>query len=340
MNPRHRRLLIPGLLLALLAIVVISSVANRSDAATSAPQVVSTLSDGRINESSGLVISPDDPDRAYTINDSGGAPVVYAVSISTGRTLGAATIDADLVDTEALSIDPDGTLWIADTGDNRGDRTDAALYSLPEIADGTTSVEAQRYPVTYPGGSIDVEALAIDPTSGATYLISKGLFGGTVFRLPADLAQDRDNRAEVLAGDVPGLVTDAAFTPDGRHVVARDYSEAYVLDPVTWQIETSAELPPVDQGETLAMEPSGRSYLIGSEGTGSPLIRVPFTPPADDADGASAEPSPTPTEAVMGSTGTAVPPEGGGFAGATWFWGFVVVALLAAISGAMTTKRR
>ncbi|MCL8252776.1 esterase-like activity of phytase family protein [Aeromicrobium fastidiosum] len=338
MNPRHRRLLIPGLLLALLVVVLISSVANRSDAAEAGPQTVSTLSDGRINESSGLVVSPDDPDRAYTINDSGGAPVVYAVSISTGRTLGAATIDADLVDTEALSIDPDGTLWIADTGDNRGERTDAALYSLPEIADGTTSVTAERYPVTYPGGSIDVEALAIDPTSGAKYLISKGLFGGTVFRLPDDLAQDRPNQPETLAGDVPGLVTDAAFTPDGRHVVARDYSEAYVLDPVTWQIEASSELPPVDQGETLAMEAGGRSYLIGSEGTASPLIRVPFTPPA--AGDASDGPSATPTEATSGRTGTAVPPDGGGFAGATWFWGFVVVALLAAISGAMTTKRR
>ncbi len=337
MNPRHRRLLIPGLLLALLVIVLISAVANRSDAAEAGPQTVSTLSDGRINESSGLVVSPDDPDRAYTINDSGGAPVVYAVSIATGRTLGAATIDADLVDTEALSIDPDGTLWIADTGDNRGERTDAALYSLPEIADGTTSVEARRYPVTYPGGSIDVEALAIDPTSGTKYLISKGLFGGTVFRLPDDLAQDRPNQAETLAGDVPGLVTDAAFTPDGRHVVARDYSEAYVLDPVTWQIEASSELPAVDQGETLAMEAGGRSYLIGSEGTASPLIRVPFTPPAD---GATDAPSATPSEATAGRTGTAVPPDGGGFAGATWFWGFVVVALLAAISGAMTTKRR
>ncbi|MBD8606640.1 hypothetical protein IFT73_07215 [Aeromicrobium sp. CFBP 8757] len=339
MNPRHRRLLIPGLLLALLVVVLISSVANRSDAAEAGPQTVSTLSDGRINESSGLVVSPDDPDRAYTINDSGGAPVVYAVSISTGRTLGAATIDADLVDTEALSIDPDGTLWIADTGDNRGDRTDAALYSLPEIADGTTSVTAERYPVTYPGGSIDVEALAIDPTSGAKYLISKGLFGGTVFRLPVDLAQDRPNQPETLAGDVPGLVTDAAFTPDGRHVVARDYSEAYVLDPVTWQIEASSELPPVDQGETLAMEAGGRSYLIGSEGTASPLIRVPFTPPAAGGD-ATDGPSAAPTEATPGRTGTAVPPDGGGFAGATWFWGFVVVALLAAISGAMTTKRR
>ncbi|KAA1379721.1 hypothetical protein [Aeromicrobium fastidiosum] len=338
MNPRHRRLLIPGLLIVLLVVVLISSVTGRSDGATAQPEVVSTLSDGRINESSGLVISPDDPDRAYTINDSGGAPVVYAVSVSTGRTLGAATVDADLVDTEALSIDRDGTLWIADTGDNSGQRDDVALYSLPEIADGTTTVTARRFPITYPGGPLDVEALAIDPTSGAKFLISKGLFGGTVFSLPGRLSPDRPNEAKTLAGDVPGLVTDAAFTPDGRFVVARDYTEAYVLDPVTWQIVTSFDLPPVDQGETLAMEAGGRSFLVGSEGTASPLIRVPFTPPATDDDGAGSTPSPTPSATASGRVAT--PPGNSGFAGATWFWGFVVVALLAAVSAAMTTKRR
>lgn len=340
MNPRHRRLLIPGLLLALLVIVLISSLAGRSDAATPAgPVVVSTLSDGRINESSGLVVSPDDPDRAYTINDSGGAPVVYAVSVSTGRTLGAATVDADFVDTEALSIDADGTLWVADTGDNRSERTDAALYSLPEIADGTTHVSARRFPITYPGGPLDVEALVIDPTSGAKYLISKGLFGGTVFSLPERLLEDQPNEATTLAGDIPGLVTDAAFTPDGRFVVARDYTEAYVLDPVTWQIVTSMDLPRADQGETLAMEAGGTSFLVGSEGTASTLTRVPFTEPA--ADGAGDEPAGGgPSASPSAGPRVSAPADGGGFAGATWFWGFIVVALLAAISGAATTKRR
>ncbi|MET0820078.1 MAG: hypothetical protein ABWY58_03865 [Aeromicrobium sp.] len=342
MNPRHRRLLIPGLLIALLVIVLISSVAGRSDGATAGPQVVSTLSDGRINESSGLVVSPDDPDRAYTINDSGGAPVVYAISVSTGKTLGAATVDADLRDTEALSIDADGTLWVADTGDNRAVRTDAALYSLPQIADGTTRVSAQRFPVTYPGGPLDVEALAISPTSGAKILISKGLFGGTAFSLPDPLVPGRPNEAVAMTGSVPGLVTDASFTPDGRFVVARDYTESYALDPSTWTILSSGSLPPARQGETLAMEPGGRSFLVGSEGTGSTLTRIPFAEPAPDSEpeatGSTAPPSPSTTSA--GQVRAATPPEGGGFAGATWFWGFVVVALLAAISGAMTTKRR
>jgi hypothetical protein len=342
MNPRHRRLLIPGLLLALLVIVVISSVADRSDAAAAGPEVVSTLSDGRINESSGLVVSPDDPDRAYTINDSGGASVVYAISVSTGKTLGTATVDASFVDTEALSIDSDGTLWVADTGDNRGVRTDAALYSLPEIGDGTTTVSAKRFPIAYPGGPLDVEALAVDPVSGKKFLISKGLFGGTAFVLPDRLVEDRANQAKALPGQIPGVVTDAAFTPDGRFVVARDYSEAYVLDPRTWSIVSSMDLPPSRQGETLAMEPGGRSFLVGSEGTASRLVRVPFTPPARDAEGSRAteEPTATPTSSGGGTGRAAAPTDSNGFAGATWFWGFVVVALLAAISAAATTRRR
>lgn len=335
MNPRYRRLLIPGLLITLLVIVVIASLAGKADARTDDPEQVSTVSDGRINESSGLVVSPDDPDRVYTINDSGGAPVVYAVSVSSGQTLGTATVDADFVDTEALSVDGEGMLWIADTGDNRNNRTDVALYALPEISDGATTVDARRYPITYPGGALDVEALVVSPVTGEKFLISKGLLGGTVFSLPEPLAEDQPNEAVALAGDIPGLVTDAAFTPDGRYVLARDYSEAYVLDPVTWGIVASSDLPQVDQGETLAVEDSGRSYLIGSEGTGSPLIRVPFSPPAPEKSAApSATPSATP------GTGTSAPPDGNGFAGATWFWGFVVVALLAAISAAATTKRK
>jgi len=335
MNPRYRRWLIPGLLIALLVVVVIASLAGKADAETSAPQVVSRLSDGRINESSGLVLSADDDDRAYTVNDSGGAPVVYTVSVSTGRTLGAATVDADFVDTEALSSDGAGTLWVADTGDNQASRTDVALYALSEPGDGTTSASARRYPITYPGGPLDVEALVVAPRTGAMYLISKGLFGGTVFSLPDPLVEDRPNEAVAMAGDVPGLVTDAAFTPDGRYVVARDYTEAYVLDPVTWEILSSEDLPSVDQGETLAMEATGQSFLVGSEGTDSPLIRVPFTPPAAPDDPAASSPAPTATPAV-----SAPPADGNGFAGATWFWAVVVVALLTAISAAATTKRR
>ena len=340
MNPRYRRLLIPGLLIALLVIVLVSSLSRRADGAEARPQVVSTLSDPRIQESSGLVVSPDDADVAFTINDSGSEPVVFAVDVPSGATIGTASLDADPADTEALSVDGDGTLWIADTGDNDRDRTDVALYAVRVFGPGDQgTVETTRYPLAYPQGPRDVEALAVDPRTGTKLLLTKGLLGGDVYALPDELVADEPNEVTALDASVPGVITDATFTTDGRHVVARDYSSAYVLDATTWETVLSTRLPSAEQGETLAAEPDGRTYLVGSEGDDSPLLRVAITTPAaTSATPSATAPTPAPAAGPVPSTPAAA--NGNGFAGATWFWAVVVVALLAAISGAATHNRR
>ena len=141
MNPRHRRLLIPGLLIALLAIVLFSSLARKADGAETTPDVVSTIADPAITESSGLVVSREDDDLAYTINDSGSAPIVYAIEISSGKTVGTTRLRRRRWSTpRRCRSTSDGTLWIADTGDNRATRNDVALYSTP--APGRTSGDA------------------------------------------------------------------------------------------------------------------------------------------------------------------------------------------------------
>lgn len=340
MNPRYRRLLIPGLLIALLVIVLVSSLSRRADGAEVRPTVVSTLTDPRIDESSGLVLSRDDADLAFTINDSGGDPVVYAVNVVSGETVGTATLEADRdpVDTEALSIDGAGTLWIADTGDNDRDRDDVALYSVPAFGGSDSrTVRATRYPLTYPQGPRDVEALVVDPRTDHKFLLTKGLLGGEVYALPDELVADEPNQVTALDPSVPGVITDAAFTTDGRHVVARDYGSAYVLDATTWETVSSTRLPSVEQGETLAAEADGRTFLVGSEGEDSPLIRVAITTPTPEAP-AVTDPTPAPAASPVPSVPAAA--NNNGFAGATWFWAVVVVALLAAISGAATHSRR
>lgn len=331
MNPRHRRLLIPGLLVALLVIVVVSSLANKADAATPGGEPVSRLEDPRITESSGLVVSRTDDDLAYTINDSGSAAAIYAVQISTGATVGTLTPAATWVDTEALSIDADGTLWVADTGDNDRQRSDIALYSVPEF--GRTDVSAaavDRYPLTYPEGPRDVEALVVNPRTDEKYLLTKGLLGGEVFALPDDLVADQPNRVTALDGAVPGVITDAAFTPDGRYVIARNYSRAFVLDPKTWKEVDTIDLPAADQGETVATELGGKTFLVGSEGDGSPLFRVDFTAPTPEV---------AATTPASGTTTVTPPPGGSGFAGATWFWAALVIVLLGVVSAAATHQR-
>ncbi|MCW2831482.1 MAG: hypothetical protein JWP31_2174 [Aeromicrobium sp.] len=334
MNPRYRRLLIPGLLVLLMVVVVVSSLARRADGAVPDAGLVSRMSDPAISESSGLAISGRDDDLVYTVNDSGNDAVIFAVDLSSGDTVGTLTPGVAFDDAEALSIDGDDTLWVADTGDNDRERDDVALYAVEEFGRTTGSASAQRYPLTYPDAPRDVESLVINPQTGAKFLLTKGLLGGAVFALPATLTTGA-NRVEDLGVTVPGLLTDAAFTPDGRHVVARDYSRAYVLDPATWDEVDSVELPPVEQGETLAVEAGGATFLVGSEGEGSPLIRVPLDRAPAPTPTPDADPSATATPAEADQE----PSEGGnGFAGTTWFWAAIVIALLGAISVAATRR--
>jgi len=332
MNPRHRRLLIPGLLIVLLVIVVVSSLVDRANGATAGPDVVSHLTDPRITESSGLVVSRTDDDLAYTVNDSGNASLVFAVQISTGATVGTAQVRADFTDTEALSIDGDGTLWVADTGDNTHVRTDAALYSLPEFGRTSRTVTASRYPLAYPDGPRDVEALVVNPKTGEKFLLTKGLLAGEVYAVPRDLVAGRANAVKDLDVTIPGVITDAAFTPDGRYVIARDYSQAHVLDATTWQEVATIGLPPARQGESLAIERTGASFLVGSEGADSPLNRVAFTDP---------EPAPSePTASAAAGAGGVEDREDDDAPGRPWVWataGAAVVLVL--VAGAVLRRR-
>lgn len=294
MNPRFRRLLIPGLLVALLIVVLAAAMLGRADAAEPGEPVdsivVSRMSDVRITESSGLAVSRKHEDLAYTINDSGSAATIYAIRISTGEVVGTTSVrdpNWNWLDTEALAL-RGGTLWVADTGDNVQQRTDAALYAIDEPGPGRRTVVPKRYPVSYEEGPQNVEAIAVPPKSGRILLLSKLSAGGVVHRLPAKLRTNAVNVAVPTSRATPAFTTDATYTADGKQVLVRNYAVAEVRDAESWDLVRTDVLPDQPLGETIALEPSGRSYLVGSEGLNSALMRVVFQP--------DASPSPTPTD--------------------------------------------
>lgn len=251
---------------------------------------ISEMSDPRIEESSGLVISPKHEDLAYTIND-GDKAIVFAIEISTGNVVGTTRVSGALEDTEAITIDGNGRMWLADLGDNDRERDDTALYRFPEPGPGDHSVSARRYPISYEGGPVDVEAFLVHPKTGEKFVASKDEdASGSMYALPKKLTRDGDNRATDLGKPVPRDASDATFTSSGSQALIRTGEAVHVFDPETWSEVRRLSVPEVENGETIAMEPGGRSFIIGSEGDNSPLIRVTF-----EADQESAEASPAPT---------------------------------------------
>lgn len=271
---------IPLRTLVLTAAVMASMTSTAATAAEGDPPartVVSRIADGRILESSGLAVSVKHRNLVYTMNDSKNRAAVYAVQVSTGRVVGQVDLEQfDLEDPESIAVDPQGRLWLGDLGDNDGERDDASILVFDEPGSGTkTPAGLQRFPVSFPDGPQNIEGMLVHPSTRQVFLINKTDGGtATLFSLPQALRNGQANEATDVGRSMPAGVADAAFTPDGRHALVKTATGVVGYDASTWTPVTSFETPGLDKGESLTVEPGGRSILLGSEGNDSPIMRV------------------------------------------------------------------
>ncbi|MDQ3416573.1 MAG: hypothetical protein M3474_05665 [Actinomycetota bacterium] len=277
------------------------------------------IKDKRVSESSALGVSPADDGLLYTVNDSGHDPIVFVIERASGDIVGTTLLkglDPEVVDPEALAVQGK-TLWVADTGDNRHERDDVALYSLPAPGRGEHTVQPETYPLTYPAGNPDVEALLMAPDGGG-WLITKEVLGGEVLALPDDMQPDEPVKPEPVPDvRVPGLVTDASVLPGGEGAVVRLYGKALMYRLSDWSKVATIDLPSQQQGESITVLGDGATLLAGSEGSPALIdsVQVPSTVLADldrpaettdSADAASSQPDADPTTASSDEPADAV----------------------------------
>ncbi|WP_240670518.1 esterase-like activity of phytase family protein [Actinoplanes solisilvae] len=224
-------------------------------------------------------------------------------------------------DPEDLGRAGDGSLWIADIGDNGRSRTTVALWKLAPRAKSPV-----LYRLTYPDGAHDAEALLVS-RDGSPIIVTKS--GGTAGLYAPARALSRDKATPLrLAGEVTvpltttsnpfsflgrAVITGAAASPDGRHVALRTYADAFeydvddgdVIKALTTSKPRQIPLPDEPQGESITYSADGRSLLTVSESSGQPagsrpvLLRYPLPdrPAATATPSAPPTPSPTVSEA-------------------------------------------
>jgi hypothetical protein len=285
-----------------LAAAAIAAAAVISDPAPTVEEVFS-FADREIDESSGLAVQDG---LVLTVNDSGDDAVVYAVDPGTGETVGRTTYSADEVeDVEALAIGPDGTVWVADIGDNAAERSSVAVYAVPPVVEGDRTVEASRYELTYRDGAHNAETLLADPRDGRLYVVTKELLGGgDVFAAPRRLDEDQPNVLEKVA-PAKGVLTDGAFTADGRHALLRGYGRVWLTDAGGWRTLASMPLPAQRQGEGIAVTDDPESFLLSSEGARTPVLTVPMDEELRDAQTSDGAASPAVGSDEVGAAGDA-----------------------------------
>lgn len=248
------------------------------------------FADPEIIESSGLVVTDE---HVVTVNDSGDSGRVFTVDLASGETVGVTRWVDEPSDVEALAPAGAGHVWVADIGDNRGRREDIEVLRVP-VGPGDLTVTPERYRLGYPGPPRDAETLLVHPRTGRLFVVSKDVFGGTVYAAPRRLDPDDVNPLEEF-GTVVGIATDGAFFPDGRHLVVRTYARAVVYTFPELETVDALDTPQQEQGEGIAVAADGEVY-VSSEGVRSPLLRLTLPEEVRRALAAQPGAAPSPTE--------------------------------------------
>ena len=271
------------------ALVLGSALPAVAEETGAAPTTQCQITDPALAELSGLVVVAD---QMLALNDGGDQLAVQLLD-AVCQVIDVRTAAIDPYDPEDMAVGADGTVWVADTGDNNADRATVALLALRP--DGTHGV----YRLTYPDQAHDAEALLLAP-DGTPYLVTKEILGASAVYRPESALVDGGTVAMAKVASVnvtltgtPGgpvgqagqlLVTGGAVSSDGRHIALRTYTDAYVW-PLTGSdipaaLATKPEripLPESPQGEAISFSADNVNLVVASEGLPSDVTVVPLT---------------------------------------------------------------
>ncbi|UOY01627.1 esterase-like activity of phytase family protein [Blastococcus sp. PRF04-17] len=184
------------------AVVLGCALPALAEEGASVPVTQCSITDPALPELSGLVVVGD---RMLALNDGGDQLTVHLLDAAC-QIVDGVSAPIDPYDPEDLARAADGTVWVADTGDNNAARPTVALLALRP--DGSHGV----YRLTYPDRPHDAEALFLAP-DGTPYIVTKEILGASKVYRPA---------APLVDGGTVALVEVAAVnltltgTPGGR----------------------------------------------------------------------------------------------------------------------------
>jgi hypothetical protein len=224
-------------------------------------------------EISGIADSESQPGILWAIEDSGNPTWVYRIS-HTGQLLKKVFLTGiSNRDWEDIGLF-NGSLYIAETGDNNLQYPDYSIYILSEPSVTTDTVSnIQRIRFRYPDGSHDCEALIVEPSTRDIYLFTKSSTGSKVFKLsyPYDLSSVQ---LTTLVGtiNINGIVS-ATASKDNKEIILKTYSSLNYFSRTTGENFFQAvskspasipyELEP--QGEAVSFAGDNSGYFTLSE---------------------------------------------------------------------------
>ncbi|WP_456407606.1 hypothetical protein [Caldithrix abyssi] len=253
--------------------------------ASNSPLKKAKISLPQLNEISGIVASKRNKDIFWIHNDSGDKARIFAINSAGELRLTVELQNTKATDWEDITLGKGPRagldyIYIADIGDNRARRDVKTIYRLIEpdlsalgdnplvkIAD----YDAIRF--RFPDGSRDAETLMSDPWNGDLYIVSKRENQVGVYVLPYPQKTDQILTANFLLKLPVTQITAGDISPDGRHIVLKNYEQIFY-----WKRSREQTLPqamekfpaflnyvPEPQGEAICFSAQLDGYFTISE---------------------------------------------------------------------------
>ncbi|MET0287837.1 MAG: hypothetical protein ABW352_25335 [Polyangiales bacterium] len=267
-----------------------------------APAALGTVTEPGLNEVSGIAASRRNPRVVWVNEDSGNGAVVHALN-DQGTLVASYGLSGNALDYEDIAVGPGpepgvSYLYVADIGDNNGSRANVVIYRAPEpevlwnqARISATLAQVTPFPMRYPEGARNAEAFMVDVNQDF-YLVTKDGFTrpNNVYRLPAPQQATVQRTLELVTSVYGGTGTDVSITSgdinaDGSRIILRSLhaathwtraSGATIDETLRNVTPCDAELANESKGESISFGATG--YFTISEGTGTPLHFVSFTP--------------------------------------------------------------
>ena len=251
-------------------------------------RVTGRVHDASANELSGLVRSRAQGGLLWSHDDSGAGPSLYGLRIDGTVVARPIVTGAQAEDWEDIAAGPgrggQSLLYVGDIGDNAARRPSVDVYRVPEprVGAGATA-PAARLRLRYPDGAHDAEALLVDPLRGDLVIVTKVVGTARAYRAPAGLAAGSQTTLSAGPAIDLSLVTAGDVSADGRVIVLRGYDRVAVWvrrgrERLTTTLRRApcvspTSLAPEGQGEAIALDRRGTSFVTVAEGAPASLRR-------------------------------------------------------------------
>lgn len=201
------------------------------DAAVPGLTKIGTMS--RVPESSSLALA-EQPGTFYTNADAGNSPTLYKVNTE-GKLLQEIDLPVANHDWESLAKDDKGNLYVVDAGNNNNSRKNLVIYRLNPAAPQQVSkisfayADQTEFPPKKDDRNFDCEASIWH--AGKLYLFTKDRAQQSTSKVYMLTDQPGQQTAKLIAKlAIPGEVTDANLSPDGKRLALLGREELFILE--------------------------------------------------------------------------------------------------------------